>query len=577
MVNLLPNGDNYPVPSFQRPVQSPDIDPDAGDLVSASFNAAWIPVIEGALDQLTLPATWLGTDDEIKLALNRVGTLKDIFASAEVPISAPYWDDENGDDLSGDPAEGEGAPWYGILLGESTWQEQIEDWLIAGFLAWAGAPGAAVQFLTVAPKFRLFFKTLDIGGIVKIFVDASEYGTVDTYSATPGIASMDIVIPPSMGFAAEDVDTHTLWVEVTGDHNADATPDENGQYPVFIVRKRLYEAELASPSVAPAFQTRYSPSTGIYQVSTDGGSTWTDAPQADPRNITYAPPVTGDNASCDVAYRVTQVLKQLEEALVAQLNAEVTDATVAAGFVGILTPFIPGLAIAIAVIILAIDAMAALGVSIIEAAFDDTVWRNIECQIYLTLSGAAQVDATLFADVQTAITDHVGGTAAQVVNYLLSIMGYGGFNNVAGASAGTDDCSDCGVVCLTPAGQTGMGEPGCSGDLGFHYDGLGATSSTNNGVTFSAIFFHPASFIAAGANGWKVTISWTTGMTPGGSFGYGTNLDSGASDCVDGFVALTKTSGLQQDVPTSHPYIILGWLADGDVFHVEQICVEQWS
>jgi len=100
--NTYPNPENYPTPSFTAPVQSPDVDPDAGDLLYVGFNPAWIPVIEGALDQLMLPSTWEGTDEEKTLALNRVANLKAMIGAADLlSAPAPYWDDA--DDAENEP------------------------------------------------------------------------------------------------------------------------------------------------------------------------------------------------------------------------------------------------------------------------------------------------------------------------------------------------------------------------------------------------------------------------------------------------------------------------------------------
>jgi len=66
-------GNPYPpsVGSFQVPVLPPDVDPDEGDQVLVCFSTAWLPLVVGALQQLTLQATWKGDDDTVLLAQMR--------------------------------------------------------------------------------------------------------------------------------------------------------------------------------------------------------------------------------------------------------------------------------------------------------------------------------------------------------------------------------------------------------------------------------------------------------------------------------------------------------------------------
>jgi hypothetical protein len=118
---------------------------------------------------------------------------------------APYWDDA-------DDADGEAPPdtqtWYGDIVSGS-FVENIENWAIAGFIAAAGQPAAAVYFLTIAPRFRLAWKTGDVGGIVRVFIDAEDYGTVDTYSASAGVTTMDVV-------PTNEADTHSILLVKEG-------------------------------------------------------------------------------------------------------------------------------------------------------------------------------------------------------------------------------------------------------------------------------------------------------------------------------------------------------------------------
>lgn len=71
------------VGSFQVPVTPPDIDPDEGELLTVCFNAAWLPFVLGALQQLTLQATWSGDDDTVLLAQSRAQMLLAMVGSPD--------------------------------------------------------------------------------------------------------------------------------------------------------------------------------------------------------------------------------------------------------------------------------------------------------------------------------------------------------------------------------------------------------------------------------------------------------------------------------------------------------------
>lgn len=211
MLNTYPNDNNYPTPSFDQPVTSPSVDPDEGDLVSASFNADWIPVMEGALDSLMLPSSWAGTHDEINLALNRAAMLKDIIAGASVrTIDTPYWDDSSDVD---DEEPVDTQPWYGkvedpaVPPDELTFVEDAAIWILTGLLA-IGTPevgfAPAIAFRTIAPKFVVAIRTGNFGRIIRLFVDGSEAARVED-DGSGDIVEVPVLADPSL-------ETHQIYL-----------------------------------------------------------------------------------------------------------------------------------------------------------------------------------------------------------------------------------------------------------------------------------------------------------------------------------------------------------------------------
>jgi len=195
----------FPKSSFNQAVNPPSTDPDEGDQWTVCFGIAWLTVVLGALDQLLLPSTWIGDADAIQQAQDRAALLKDMIGNplscVGSEVEPPYWDTASDSD---DEALPEDQVWYGQYF-EGTFTEVLENWTIAGFIASTGNVGAAIAFLTVAPKFRLAFKTGDIGGIVRVFIDANDYGTVDTSAGSEGIITRDYVADP-------DLETHQIYL-----------------------------------------------------------------------------------------------------------------------------------------------------------------------------------------------------------------------------------------------------------------------------------------------------------------------------------------------------------------------------
>lgn len=203
----------HPTSSFNEPVIPPDSDPTDGEQVTVCFSLAWLPFVLGALSQLQLQTTWkTDTPDDTLLAQNRATDLIDQFNVPTCPVGdveAPYWDDS--DDVD-DNAPADDQPWYGevddptVAPTDLTFRENAEIWTFAGLLAIAGAPGAALSFLTIAPKFVLAFKQADIGKIIRVFVDASEAGQI-TDDGSGDVVEMEVVSDPSL-------ETHQIYVTV---------------------------------------------------------------------------------------------------------------------------------------------------------------------------------------------------------------------------------------------------------------------------------------------------------------------------------------------------------------------------
>lgn len=185
--------DSPPVKSsYKEAVNPPLFDPDEGEQHTTTFAFEWLPYLLGAASQLQMLDAWKGTPEEQQLAVDRASMLKDmIYQGTHGGVPTPYWDDAQDLDDQEPASEQE---WYGIFDG--SFHETVENFVIAGFIAYSGNVGAAITFLTIAPRFRLAWKTGDLGGIIRVIIDGSDAGTVDTFADEEGVLERDYVGDP---------------------------------------------------------------------------------------------------------------------------------------------------------------------------------------------------------------------------------------------------------------------------------------------------------------------------------------------------------------------------------------------
>jgi len=200
--NLYPNPFNFPVPAFRQEVIPPDVDPDEGETILVAYNPDWQPVLMAACRQMMQYSSWIGSNSEKILAVDRASNLQWLLQNEvyvpERDIPAPYWDtDEDVDDEL--PVEEQ--DWYGQVEDANaaadamTFQQNAVIWLLTGFVALVasptlpGAAAAAIAFRTLATRFVLAFNRGDLREQFRVIIDAQDYGKVDT----EGMVTGDIV------------------------------------------------------------------------------------------------------------------------------------------------------------------------------------------------------------------------------------------------------------------------------------------------------------------------------------------------------------------------------------------------
>jgi len=202
---------------------------------------------------------------------------------------------------------------------------------------------------------------------------------------------------------------------------------------------------------------------GTMQVSYDGGVTWQDAPPGvDPRYSgsigAPIPGADGDTKRCQAAGSATEAMRDRQEqmsddaALGAGLNGAVGALITLLIFLGII-----GSAGALTPLILAFAAgLISAGQAAFDAAFNDPVWKVVQCAIYChTTADAKPYTKEDIAAIRAEIASQLGGVAAFFIDQTLQLWGTTGLTN--GARAGfisAIDCTDCECGGCSLAGWT---------------------------------------------------------------------------------------------------------------------------
>ncbi|HZZ99079.1 MAG TPA: hypothetical protein VFG51_04040 [Candidatus Saccharimonadia bacterium] len=416
-----------------------------GTMTQAEAAAAWSDIIERAYDV-------------------------SLTGECAEDVPAPYWDTETGDDAD-DTMDVLDQIWYGEIVTTTTlimaedvtlsFLDNLGIWLIAGFIAYAGQPAAAIAFVPIARRFVLYFKKSPTGAIVNILADFLHIADIDTYGVEDEVGTLLVTMPE---------DATTLYVVQADESNPSAGDSPN----MNIIRSRLSEDNFSNPAY------RYNVDCDCIQFSPDGGTTWNDAPGADMRHAdAFRMPARGGsdiqcsaaaNAECWLQTYIENVITLLEEGaiVVAVVNKLLQ-------FVELIFAETGG---ELLNLILAVSGtIFDIGGGALAAAFTSDQWPILLCAIYCNMAGDGQVSAARLATMKAQVTANMNTTAALVVNLLLDTQGEVGVSNAGAIGEETADCSDCGCAwCRTYLSGDGLG------DWIVPYDILG-----NAGGTYSSL------------------------------------------------------------------------------------------
>jgi len=191
---------------------------------------------------------------------------------------------------------------------------------------------------------------------------------------------------------------------------------------------------------------------GVYQRSTDGGATWQDAPTYAYQNTSTQWPNPNDlgiaTSKCQAADGVVQTFKQQ---IITDLNDSMTAAEILGAIAAVILFFASaGSTALIEAQITAISAaIAAAGVSAVQAAFTDAVWNKFRCLIYMVMDTDSSINQggvdALFSMIDTEFT----GIVVPILKSLIPASGAVPLTNMMRSGAGSvdADCDSCSATC----------------------------------------------------------------------------------------------------------------------------------
>lgn len=190
---------------------------------------------------------------------------------------------------------------------------------------------------------------------------------------------------------------------------------------------------------------------GQWETSDDGGATWTDNPDADPRNdYIGAPPLSGTPSNalrCAAADNVREQMKTFRDDLADLLASGTTVLAIIASIIALIGILVglSGAGISISVLLFGLASqLLSLTPAIVQAQLNDTVMDEFRCLVYCRMEQNGQLTydgwVQLLADIASTFNDFPETFFYSIVNG----MGYIGVSNAGTIGAATaSDCGDC--------------------------------------------------------------------------------------------------------------------------------------
>jgi len=203
---------------------------------------------------------------------------------------------------------------------------------------------------------------------------------------------------------------------------------------------------------------------GNLERSTDGGTTWTPAPEYDPRKYSpQFPPMTGDDGTDKKCLAATGAAALLKEQVGDQLTDGMSRYTLSQLITDWVKTMIESSNPFQALVTVISNQIFALVIATLRPALTDTVYDTFKCILYCRMAPDASFNDARWAGVRSDITAQIGGIAGIFLEHLVYLLGTGGLTNLVragGAAPGDADCSTCGECDCSVHWDAQPGAPG---------------------------------------------------------------------------------------------------------------------
>ena len=189
---------------------------------------------------------------------------------------------------------------------------------------------------------------------------------------------------------------------------------------------------------------------GVLQKSSDGGATWEDAPEDDPRNSSPVfPPVAGDPSPDKKCIAANSVKTLIKEQVGDQLTDDMSRYTLGQVISDWVNTLLQSSNPFDAIIQIVTNQILALVIATLRPALTDDVYNELECCVYCNMADDLSFSDAQWTAVRTCITDNISGIAGVFLEHLIYLIGKVGLTNLARSQAATDgDCSECCPSCI---------------------------------------------------------------------------------------------------------------------------------
>lgn len=199
---------------------------------------------------------------------------------------------------------------------------------------------------------------------------------------------------------------------------------------MFVIRKKLSETEGLPDNM------RWDETAEEFQISYDGGETWVDSPESDPRsNPALINPAT--DARCDAAQGFSNMIRLFVDSTYDAFNiVGITSAAISIGLI-----WLPGINLFFKIAQIVADGIVAVGAVTLAATFDEPTYDEIREIAYCHIDETGHFTEDDWNAIGEQLQTDIGGSAFNItLAAMYNLYGWVGFQNGSLDMAETASC-----------------------------------------------------------------------------------------------------------------------------------------